>query len=140
MSSIFIFKCGVRGITTRVESDRKKRTALRINRDAVLGITSVGLGFSHIEELCANMDVPSMSYSLFRKEEKVQQEDWYTLAKQESLKALLKEIELAKASGNVDSKGNALIRVITDGSWGKRSYGRFFSSLSGCAAIIGLRT
>lgn len=56
------------------------------------------------------------------------------------MKALLKEIELAKASGQVDSKGNALIRIITDGSWGKRSYGRYFSLLSGCAAIIGLRT
>ncbi|KAJ6643034.1 hypothetical protein Bhyg_07990 [Pseudolycoriella hygida] len=49
-------------------------------------------------------------------------------------------MELAKANGEVDSKGNALIQVITDGSWGKRSYGRHFSSLSGCTVIIGLRT
>lgn len=140
LSSIFIFKCGVCEFETRVETDQKKRTALGINRDAVLGITSVGLGFSHMEEVCANLNVPSMSYSLFRKHEKVQQEDWFKLAKQQSMKALMEEIALARAEGEVDSKGNALIRIITDGSWGKRSYGRFFSSLSGCAVIIGLRT
>lgn len=140
LSSIFVFECGECGVRTRVETDQKKRTALGINRDAVLGITSIGLGFSALEEFCTNIDVPSMSYSLFIKEEKVQQKDWLKLAKQESMKALMKEIELAKASGSVDSKGNALIEVITDGSWGKRSYGRYFSSLSGCAAIIGYRT
>lgn len=124
----------------RVETDQKKKNALGINRDAILGITSVGLGFSHIEELCANIDVPPMSYNLYSKEEKIQQEDWLKTAKLAALKALMKEIELAKANNEVDSKGNALIRVITDGSWGKRSYGKFFSSLSGCAVIIGLRT
>lgn len=140
LSSIFVFKCNVCGITSRIETDQKKKTALGINRDAVLGIYSVGLGFSHVEELCTNMDVPSMSYDLFHTIEKVQQEDWLKLAKQESLKALLEEIELSKARGQVDSKGNALIQIITDGSWGKRSYGRFFSSMSGCAVIIGLHT
>lgn len=140
LSSTFVFRCAVCGIMTRVETDQKKKTSLGINQDAVLGITSVGLGFSHIEELCANLDIPAMSYNLFRKEEKIQQEDWFKLAKELALKALMEEIELAKANGEVDSKGNALIRVITDGSWGKRSYGRFFSSLSGCAVIIGLRT
>lgn len=140
LSSSFIFRCGACGTMTRVETDQKNKTALGINRDAVLGITSVGLGFSHIEELCTNFDVPPMSYNLYRKEEIIQQEDWFKSSKLAALKALMKEIELAKANNEVDSKGNALIRVITDGSWGKRSYGKFFSSLSGCAVIIGLRT
>lgn len=30
--------------------------------------------------------------------------------------------------------------VIIDGGWGKRSYGKAFNSLSGCAVIIGART
>lgn len=140
LSSIFVFKCGVCGITSRIETDQKKRTALGINQAATLGIYSVGLGFSHLEEFCTNLDVPSMSYDLFRTTEKEQHEDWYKLAKQASTKALLEEIELAKARGQVDSKGNALISIITDGSWGKRSYGKYFSSLSGCAVIIGLQT
>lgn len=141
LSSSFLFSCSVCGTTTRVETDQKKNTtSLGINPDAVLGITSVGLGFSHIEELCANLDVPAMSYKLFRKEEKIQQEDWFKTAKLAALKALMKEIEIAKANNEVDSKGNALIRIITDGSWGKRSYGKYFASLSGCAVIIGLRT
>ncbi|KAJ6649467.1 hypothetical protein Bhyg_04703 [Pseudolycoriella hygida] len=119
---------------------KKEKAAIGINGDAVLGITSVGLGYSHVEEICANLGVSCMSYSLFRKEEKIQQEDWFEAAKSAALESLKKEIELAKANGEVDSKGNALIRVITDGSWGKRSYGRNFSSLSGFAVIIGLRT
>lgn len=140
LSSIFVFKCDVCGIISRIETDQRKRTALGINRDVVLGIYSVGLGFSHVEEFCANLNVPSMSYDLFHSIEKGQQEDWFKLAKQSSMKALLEEVELAKAGGKVDSRGNALIEIITDGSWGKRSYGRFFSSLSGCAVIIGLRS
>lgn len=139
-SSSFIFQCNVCGITTRIESDRKSKTSFGINQDAILGITSVGLGFSHIEEIFANFEVPTMTYNTFRKDEKIQQEDWLKTAKASALNALTKEIELAKANGDVDSKGNALIRVITDGSWGKRSYGKHFSSLSGCAVIIGLRT
>lgn len=140
LSSTFVFRCTVCGIVTRVDTDRKNKTSLGINQDAVLGITSVGGGFSHLEEICANLNVPAMSYNSFRNVEKLQQADWFKLAKESSKKALLEEIELAKANGQVDSKGNALIRVITDGSWGKRSYGRFFSSLSGCAVIIGLHT
>lgn len=132
LSSIFVFKCDVYGITSRIETDQNKRTALGVNRDAVLGIYSMGLGFLHVEEFCTNLDVPSMIYDLFHTTEQVQQEVWVKLAKQESLKALLEEIELSKARGQVYFKGNALIQIITDGSWGKRSYG--------CAVIIGLHT
>ncbi|KAG4072233.1 hypothetical protein HA402_005955 [Bradysia odoriphaga] len=53
---------------------------------------------------------------------------------------LQEEIRLAIAAGEVDSAGNALIIVEFDGSWGKRFNGKSYSSLSGCAAIIGLRT
>lgn len=56
------------------------------------------------------------------------------------MEALQEEIDLAIAAGEVDSKGNALIAVICDGGWGKRSYGKKFNSLSGCALLIGVRT
>lgn len=131
LTSCIVFKCDVCGIFKRIETNEKKKTTLGINQDAVLGITSVGLGFSHHEEIFANIGAPTMTYNTYRKEEKSQQEDWFKLAKKTSLDALSKEIELAKANGDVDSNGNALIPVITDGSWGKRSYGRHFSSL-GC--------
>lgn len=64
LSSIFVFRCDVCGIKTRVQTDRKTRTAMGINRDAVLGTTCVC-----IEEFCANMDVPPQStvYSEIRR-------------------------------------------------------------------------
>lgn len=61
-------------------------------------------------------------------------------SKQLEAEALAEEIRLAIEANDVDSAGNALIAVEFDGSWEKRSYGKTFSSLSGCAAIIGLRT
>lgn len=67
-------------------------------------------------------------------------QNWWNLAKQSAMDALYEEIELAKSIGSVDSKGNALIAVICDGGWGKRSYGKALNSLSGYAVLIGVRT
>lgn len=110
------------------------------NEDAVLGITSIGSGYSHLKELFTNLDVPVMSSTTYDKIQKDQQSDWASAANQCTLDALYEEIEMAKALGSVDSDGNALIVVVCDGGWGKRSYGKAFNSLSGCAVLIGLRT
>lgn len=50
------------------------------------------------------------------------------------------EKRLAIEQGDIDTDGTPYITVITDGSWGKRSYGTNFNSISGVGCIIGFRT
>lgn len=112
-----------------------------INISAVLGITSIGLGHYHLQEFLAHLNVPSMSYVTYHKyEENYVQKEYYKLSKKLEAEALNEEIRLAKENNEVDEGGNALISVEFDGSWEKRAYTGNFSSLAGCAAIVGLRT
>lgn len=140
LNSIFKFQCNKCGVVRKVESCPKIQNAMNVNEDAVLGITSIGSGHYHLNELFTNLSVPVMGNTLYDKIQKQQQCDWFNVAKESALEALYEEMELAKAAGSVDSEGNALITVICDGGWGKRSYGKAFNSLSGCAVLIGLRT
>lgn len=138
--SIFHFQCSECGIFHKVKSDVNDGVTISINKAATLGFTSIGSAFYHMEEVCAHLNVPCMSSTTFNTEHKLVQKDWWALAKDQSELAMKEEIEHAIATGSVDSAGNALIVVTCDGSWGKRSYGKGFSSLSGCAAIIGVYT
>lgn len=140
--SIFKFRCTYCGQTKRIDSCQpaKTNTYANVNEASVLGIVSVGLGFYHLEEFMAHLNVPCMCYSTFHKIDQKLQDDWWQVAKKFEADALNEEIRLARESNEVDSAGNMLIAVEIDGSWCKRSFGNNFSSLSGCAAIIGRRT
>lgn len=140
LNSTFEFVCSSCGDFRRIESCPKTETSLGIIEAAVLGIRAVGLGKAHIDEFFAHLNVPTMSNTLYNSSNKIQQEDWWYLAKKSALDALKKEIELAITNGLVDSAGNSRISVMVDGSWGKRAFGSNMSSLSGCAALIGMRT
>lgn len=149
LRSIFKFSCDDCGLLYNMESCAKDNQRMCLNKSdewihvneaATLGITATGLGFYHLEEFCANLDIPCMSSKTFTKEDKKLQKFWWTLAKEGAAEALQEEIKLAKLCGRVDSRGNALIQVEVDGSWSKRSYGKGYSSLSGFASIIGIRT
>lgn len=140
LRSIFEFRCENCNVLQRVESSAKNDESMSVNEAAVLGITSTGNGFYHLEELCAHLEIPCMSSKTFDLENKKLQSIWWELAQKQAEEALSNEIRLAIAANEVDSSGNALIRVVCDGSWGKRSYGKGFNSLSGCAVIIGMRT
>lgn len=138
--SIFHFECADCGVFHQIQSSSKNDDYMNVNMAATLGFTLTGSGFYHMEEVCAHMNIPCMSSDTFDKTQKKLQKDWSELSEQNTHQALLEEIRHAIARGDVDSGGNALIAVTCDGSWGKRSYGKGFSSLSGCAAIIGLYT
>lgn len=141
LRSVFQFRCKSCGTLKRVESCRgKKSTNANVNEAAVTGIVSIGLGHSHLQELLAHLNIQGMSYPTYHKFDRNLQTNVWGLAKKLEEEALQEEIRLAKECGEVDSAGNALITVEFDGSWGKRSYGKNYSSLSGCAAIIGIRT
>lgn len=138
--SIFHFECSECGVFHKIQSSSRNDISININKATTLGITSIGSGFYHLEELCAHWNIPCMSSSTFDYEQKMLQKEWWELGNYHARKALQEEIDHAIATGNVDSAGNALIIVICDGSWGKRSYGKGFSSLSGCAVIVGAYT
>lgn len=140
LRSIFRFQCSTCGAYHKVQSNTKNGDTMNVNKAATVGITSIGSGFYHIEELLTHMEIPCMSSSTFDTENKKIQQEWVKLAKHYAKEALKEEIRAAIDRGDVDSAGNALIPVICDGSWGKRSYGKGYSSLSGCAAIIGFYT
>lgn len=137
--STFIFKCTVCGYEQEIRSS-SDGNSVDINKAAVLGITSIGLGAYHLNEFCANLEVPSLSNYLYDKTQKNQQGDWWELAKDSASDALMEEKRLSILNGEVDSSGNAFVLIVCDGSWPKRSYATNFSSLSGCAVIIGVRT
>lgn len=140
LNSVFKFQCKKCGMLRKLESCPKKPNQLSCNEEAVLGINGVGSGFYHLDEFLSQLNVPCMSGYKYNKISKEQQTDWWVLAKQLTMEALQEEVDLAIAAGDVDSKGNALIAVICDAGWGKRSYGKKFNSLSGCAVLIGVRT
>lgn len=141
LQSSFIFVCGDCGKILRINSCPTHDETENIKISAILGITAIGLGHYHLQEFLAHLNVPSMSYATYHKyeEDKIQQE-YFKLSKQLEAEALDEEIRLARKQNDVDSAGNALIPVEFDGSWEKRAYTGNFSSLAGCAAIIGLRT
>ncbi|KAG4076831.1 hypothetical protein HA402_004433 [Bradysia odoriphaga] len=137
--SIFEFKCSTCGYQQEIASN-KTMEAIDVNEAAVLGVTSIGLGSYHLNEFCSHMQIPCMSQFIYSRRDKNLQTDWWELAQKEALSALHEEIRLAILNGDVDSAGNALILIVCDGSWPKRSYTSNFTSLSGCAVIIGVRT
>lgn len=137
--SIFEFTCTKCGHKQKINSF-DHGIAVDLNSAAVLGITAVGLGAYHLNEFCTNLEIPCMTDYSYDKKQKIQQEEWWNLAKKSALDALREEIRLAIMNGDVDSSGNAFIVIVCDGSWPKRSYTTNFSSLSGCAVMIGVRT
>lgn len=139
LNSLFEFECGVCGHKKSVWSC-EDAVPVNVTEAAVMGIASVGLGAYHLNEFCSNMEIPCISDYMYDKTQKKQQKDWWELSKKEVNDALMEEIRLAQQDGKVDANGNALITVVADGSWPKRSYNKNFSSLSGCAVIIGMRT
>ncbi len=140
LKSAFIFGCNSCQKKIRFNSCPTHDDTEDINLSSVLGITSVGLGYYHQQEFLAHLNVPTMSYATYHKLEEKLQPQYLELSKKLESEALEEEIKLAKERNEVDSAGNALISVEFDGSWEKRSYTSNFSSLAGCAAIIGLRT
>lgn len=140
LSSSFVFGCNSCEKVMRFNSCPINDETEDINLSSVLGITAVGLGYYHLQEFLAHLNVPVMSYVTYHKLEEKIQPMYFEFSKKLEAEALAEEIKQAKEVGDVDSAGNALIAVEFDGSWEKRAYTNNFSSLAGCAAIIGLRT
>lgn len=140
LKSIFVFVCNNCQKTIRFNSCLVHEDTDDINLSAILAFTAVGLGYYHLQEALAHLNVPAMSYVTYHKLEENIQDHYFNLTKKLEAEALDEEIKISIERNEVDSAGNALIDVEFDGSWEKRSYTNNFTSLAGCAAIIGLRT
>jgi hypothetical protein len=111
-----------------------------INYDAVLAITNIGSGFSHLEEIMLNLNTPCMSKTYFQRMQRKLCKNYDNAATKCMHKAVEEEIELARAHGDFKDDETPLLTVIVDGCWSKRSYRANYSALSGCAVIIGFYT
>jgi hypothetical protein len=52
----------------------------------------------------------------------------------------IEEAKLAVQNGDVDDQGRALVTVVADGAWSKRSYKSNYNASSGVASIVGYKT
>lgn len=122
--------------TTTNDNDK-----MDLNYAAVLGAVITGNGYAQVTEWTSAMDISFMSERKYQKIEEKVGNDIISTAEATMKEAIDEEKEAAFKRGDVDTDGFALITVVTDGVWGKRSYGNGnFSSMVGCATIIGFHT
>lgn len=104
------------------------------------GAVAIGCGNTQLNELLAAMDLPQISSNIFNKRMDTVNNIWEKEIAISMNDAANEERRLSIEDGKVSADGIPLIDVIVDGCWGKRSYKKNYSSLSGAAAIIGKRT
>ncbi|GFU18384.1 uncharacterized protein NPIL_268121, partial [Nephila pilipes] len=83
------------------------------------------------------LDTPPLSSNMYQKEHDNIATAWEKVAENEMYCAATEEKHLAVQAGKV---GIPMLTVVVDGCWAKRSYRINYSSLSGAAAIVGIRT
>lgn len=137
--SKFAFTCKMCNKSELITSE-DTTNAFDINEALVEGIVCTGNSYSQLEEICAAVNMPSMSNRTFHKIESNLHSGFEDSAVDEMLAAGQEERRLALLNDEVDAEGCPLISVVADGSWAKRSYKTGYSSLSGAACIVGYRT
>lgn len=93
--------------------------------------TFIGNGFATLEELTAAANIPCMSEKTFAKEFDKVSSKIHEAAMASMEAAAEEERQYSLLNNNVDTDGVPLCTVVTDGMWGKRSYGTNYSSKSG---------
>lgn len=111
-----------------------------VNKSAVLGITNVGSGYTHLNEFHSTMNIPTISSKTYSRIQENIADLWEETAIEEMAKAAEEEKHLAIQCGDVTTDGTPLITVVCDGVWAKRSYRSNYKSFSGAAAIVGFKT
>ncbi|XP_063215915.1 uncharacterized protein LOC134527292 [Bacillus rossius redtenbacheri] len=140
--SVIVLECNMCNgkFSIQTQDPDTSSSHMDINSRAVAGIMSVGGGFSHLQEICASIGMPSMyskTYSVIH--DKIC-DGWEKAAIKEMQDAAKEEAELAVERGDVDENGTPLLTVAVDGCWSKRSYRTHYNAPSGVAAIVGFYT
>lgn len=110
------------------------------NEVAVVGAMAAGLGYVGHKKQYDAINVPTMCERSYRQKSNKVGKNVLKYSKESMAKAAAIERDLAIQSGSLSSDGTPLITVILDGCFCKRSYGSNYSSLSGGACVIGLKT
>lgn len=137
MLSKFTVKCNFCNEKAVISTDDDSQESLDINMSAVSGAMAIGIGFSQMEEFLAAVDVPVMFAKLYSKNHTEVCNKCMETSVEAMTAAAAEERDQALAEGRVSKNGTAMIDVIVDGCWGRRSYRTNYSSLSGAATIIG---
>lgn len=140
LNSTFNLKCVLCGKILKLKTSESQQGVISINESFVSGIMSIGSGYSGMEELCATLEVPSLSIAGYGKCHKKVCEWWEKTKFTCMAAAADEEKKLAIESGDIDENGTPMITVVADACWSKRSYKTNYSALSGAATIIGYRT
>lgn len=135
LDSVVIFECNFCRAVLKLHTSTND-----INKQAVEGAMSVGIGFNNSEELFSVLEIPYMSTTLYQKCHEIISTAWENTASALMSEAAKEEAEHAIKTGSVDKDGIPLITVVADGCWSKRSYRTNYSALSGAAAIVGQHT
>lgn len=117
-------------------TDPKPTENLDINTAAVSGISNAGIGLEQFQGLCAAMNLPTLTQQMYDKKHIDICEHWTKVAHKTMAAAAERERLAAIEEGRVKN-GVAVIDVIADACWSKRSYKSNYAALSGAAAIVG---
>jgi|GEM_PF-5236594 len=136
----FTYSCEKCKYAFKVVSDHCD-SSLPVNEAAVWGIIKGGGGYNSLFDFFKILDIPPLSYVLYKRAE-YKIHDFFENSLEKTIKQNgLEEMELAlQDPATIYYDGTPGITVTCDGGWGKRSYGHSYTSLSGCAVIIGNRT
>lgn len=134
------FKCNMcNKLLTINTSNPNPEDTLNLNMAAVSGMAPCGIGLTQFSDLLTAMNIPSLSQPEYESLSRKISIEWEKTATLEMEKAAEREKKAAFEEGRVKD-GKAVIDVIVDGFWSKRSYkSGNYSALSGGAAIIGRR-
>lgn len=137
--SKFVLKCGMCKVEYTVDGDYSGGE-LNSNGAAVTGILSIGCGFSQLNEFTSCLNMPGISWRLYKKIEDELSEIFENESCHSMIEAGKEEFQIAVENGNVDEHGTPLLSVIADGAWCKRSYRTNYNANSGAACIVGEKT
>lgn len=115
-------------------SESSENSWMDINTAAVAGrLITNGSGFVALERCLGGMDVRCMS----SRHNDIVSKGWEESAVNEMKEAAEEEIRLTKERGDVNKDdGIPWLTVVADGSWEKRSFRRYFNSLSGMVSCM----
>ncbi|KAL4097751.1 hypothetical protein QTP88_022473 [Uroleucon formosanum] len=98
----WLFKCLVCQIKIKIDSENTSETEyVGVNKAAVSGSITIGIGHTQTNEFSASIDVPCISPNVFRLQSNIG----------------IEEKKLAIEDGNINSDGIPMITVVADGSW-----------------------
>lgn len=142
LRSRITFKCLKCGYEDAVWTTPKEPSVgIQLNRTAVAGTLTSGIGYSTLREILASLNIKCMSEVTYILHRDSITKIIETMSTSEMQKAALEEIELAIEAGDVTPDGTPFTQVIIDDVWSKRTYrnGKY-DALSGVGIIIGVRT